>query len=343
MCSISVIVPVYNVEKYLEACLDSLIAQTCKPYEIILVNDGSTDRSKEICEKFVRNYQHVRLINQNNQGQASARNTGLDHAKCDYIVFVDSDDFIAANMLAVLYQKAAALGVDIVKCGVWRFNNEKEVHKWWGIDGNDIVLEDKRVFFRAFFDNIINSSVCNAIYKKFLFDDLRFMEGRLMEDNFITPQLLLNSSKIAVIPDILYYYRQRKGSIMHTFDHRHYDLIEFNDYLKQTLIENDLYHLFERDYYIWSGIHFMMTVKNAAKYCSLFTYRVHVSKLNEYLEKSNLYKIVSTLEEKQDIELKEDKKKYFANAKKTLEKYAKNPNIFWFRTKYKNWKKACLK
>ncbi len=340
---ISVIVPVYNVEKYLKACLDSLITQTLKPHEIILVNDGSTDRSKEICEIFAQKFKHIRLINQNNQGQASARNTGLDHASGDYIVFIDSDDFIAANMLATLYKKAVDLGVDMVKCGVWRFLDENEVNKWWGIEGNDIVLEGIRAFFRAFFDNIINSSVCNAIYKNYLFDDLRFLEGKMMEDNFIKPQLMLKSNKIAVIPDTLYYYRQRKGSIMHTFDHRHFDLIELNDHLKQTLIENDLYDLFEGDYYLWSGIHFMMTIKNATRYSSYFTYRKHVNRINDNLAREELHKIIYHLDAVQKMNINNDKKKYFANTKNTLEKFIRKPNTFWLETKYKNGKKRALK
>ena len=341
MSSISVIVPVYNVEKYLKACLDSLITQTLEPQEIILVNDGSTDRSKEICEIFVQKFKHIRLINQQNQGQASARNTGLDHASGEYIVFVDSDDFIVEDMLATLYKKAVELKADMVKCGVWRYD-DNAVTKWWGIEGNDIILEGKNAFFRAFFDSIINSSVCNAIYKNYLFNDLRFLEGKMMEDNFIKPQLMLKCNKIAVISDILYYYRQREGSAMHSFDHRHFDLIEFNDHLKQTLIENDLYEFFEGDYYIWSGIHYMMTINNATKYSSFFAYRNHVNKLNEYLAREKLHRIIFHLNDVQKKNVKNDKKKFFANTKKTLEKYTKNPNIFWLKTKLKNWRNKGL-
>lgn len=124
--AVSIIIPVYNVEQYLEQCLDSVVNQQFTDFEVILVNDGSTDQSPEICEKYVALDRRFRLIHQKNAGLAAARQTGLDAAQGDYVAFVDSDDWLEPNMYQKMYNAASESGADIVFCNVYRNEDKKE-------------------------------------------------------------------------------------------------------------------------------------------------------------------------------------------------------------------------
>ena len=178
MSDITVIIPVYNVEDYINECLDSVIRQTHVHSEILIVNDGSTDASREICKFYAGKYENVKLIDQENQGQASARNTGLDLASGDFIAFVDSDDYISEHMLATLHDKAVSTGANMVKCGTWYHFHEDRIEKLWGIEGEEIILGDKRSLFQALLSRRITHSVCDALFRRKLFDNLRFEVGK---------------------------------------------------------------------------------------------------------------------------------------------------------------------
>ncbi|MCR1823330.1 glycosyltransferase family 2 protein, partial [Terrisporobacter muris] len=215
---ISIIVPVYNVEQYIRRCLDSLINQTFKEIEIILVDDGSTDSSGRICDEYAKIDDRVKVIHKENGGLSDARNKGIDIAQGEYIGFVDSDDFVSLDMFQYMYSYND-IKADIVSCeykkiydnnkintrdkskkiNVKEFNNIEALENYFG------EYSDKRE---------IQVVVWNKIYKKELFEDIRFPFGKLYEDGYVTYKLLYKAKKIIHLYEELYYYFQREGSLI---------------------------------------------------------------------------------------------------------------------------------
>ena len=208
----SIVVPVYNVETYLEQCLESLQAQNYQDYEVVCVNDGSTDNSRGILARWEERFPQMKVIDRENGGLSAARNTGLKETKGDYVVFVDSDDWVETTMLSRLANETN--GEDMVCFACRRTDNEKfdvlEIEQGNGWDYfNRHALEHREVAFVC---------VWQRCYRRqFLLDnDLWFREGILHEDNHFTPRACLKAQNIKVIPDVLYNYRIRPGSIMTT-------------------------------------------------------------------------------------------------------------------------------
>ncbi len=208
----SIIVPVYNVEAYLEQCLVSLRSQNYADFEIICVNDGSTDRSREILSEWETRFPQMRVIDRENGGLSAARNTGLEVAQGDYIVFVDSDDWVEPTMLSRLAEEASGEDMVCFSCrrtdiGTYDTLPIEQSDGWNYY--NHHALEHREVPFVC---------VWQRCYRReFLIDNvLRFREGILHEDNEFTPRVCLKAKKVKVIPDILYNYRVRPGSIMTT-------------------------------------------------------------------------------------------------------------------------------
>lgn len=214
MSRVSVIVPIYNVEKYLPKCIDSLINQTMKDIEIILVNDGSPDNCRFICEGYAEADKRIKVINKKNGGLSSARNAGLKEAKSDYIVFVDSDDWINIHMVEMLYEEMKKNNADIVQC---RYKNVIDENINEGIDKNITSqtvsnIDALRNLYKN--DTYLETVVTwNKLYKKSLFDGIQFPEGKLNEDEFTTHKLLYKSKKVVLINQKLYYYRKTPDSI----------------------------------------------------------------------------------------------------------------------------------
>jgi len=340
MSDITVIIPVYNVEDYIVECLDSVIRQTYAPSEILIVNDGSTDDSRKICQYYADIYSNIRLLDQENQGVSSARNKGLDYARGDYVVFVDSDDFIADNMLSVLIQKMNDTDSDIVQCGLYYLYENNRIEKYIRIEENDVVLNGTKEFFHAMFERRLNSYVCASIYRKSLFDNLRFDEKKIMEDTFIKPHLFIRSKRITIVPECLYYYRQRAGSIMHDFNHRRFDIIESIKNLEQILIDIDLYNHFRDRLIIWNGYHLMILMKHMAKSNNYFSYIRYRAMLFQYLTKERItdmlqqWKRISSDYDSTREQAVETKKIY-----NVVALFLKKKNIFWLKVKYNTYRK----
>lgn len=208
----SIIVPVYNVELYLEQCLESLRTQDYSDYEVICVNDGSTDSSREILTAWETRMPQMRVIDRSNGGLSAARNTGLQAATGDYVVFVDSDDWVEASMLSTLAKVTD--GNDMVCFACRRTDNnahdtlQPEQSGGWEYY-NRHALEHREVAFVCVWQRCYRRS--------FLIENnLCFREGILHEDNEFTPRACLKAKKVTVIPDVLYNYRVRPGSIMTT-------------------------------------------------------------------------------------------------------------------------------
>ncbi len=225
---ISVIVPVYNVAEYLGKCVDSIMGQTYKNLEILLVDDGSKDNSGEICDEYALKDSRIRVIHQKNGGLSAARNTGLNAASGEYVFFCDSDDYIELDALEKLHSKLAADNADIVACGfseVWekegKVTNKKaftsnSTGRW---SGHESIIQMMRT-------NNICTVAWNKLYKRDLFDDVRFPEGRVHEDEATIYKALYKAKIVSFLPVSLYNYIQRNESIMHSQnDKRNDDLI----------------------------------------------------------------------------------------------------------------------
>ncbi|AQR96992.1 glycosyltransferase [Clostridium saccharoperbutylacetonicum] len=217
---ISVIVPIYNTSKYLNSCIDSLVKQTLNEFEIILINDGSTDNSIEIAENYCRNYENIRLINQKNSGQSVARNKGIKEAKGDYIYFIDSDDIIDKNLLKTCYEKIKDKNLEMVMFGykylceegVDEHLNSKEIIN--SCIPSDKILNGKEIFVKDIYIRNTLASACTQLYKKdFLIqNNLYFEENIFYEDVEFIPRALIACKKIMYINKPLYIYRRRVGS-----------------------------------------------------------------------------------------------------------------------------------
>lgn len=214
---ISVIVPVYNVEKYLPRCMDSILAQTYQNLEIILVDDGSSDECPKICDEYERRDERIRVIHKENGGLSDARNTGIDAANGEYLTFVDSDDYIHPEMYESLWGALKAEHAEVAMCNLKKVYQmdaevssveEKEVKVYTGIQAIENIL-DKNL-------HVVSVVACGKLYKRKLFEDIRFPKGKLHEDEFTTYQIYYKSNQIVACSGAYYYYFQRENSIMGT-------------------------------------------------------------------------------------------------------------------------------
>lgn len=217
MPKISIIVPVYNVEGYLNNCIDSILNQTFKDFELILVNDGSTDNSLKICKYYKNIDNRICIINKENGGLSSARNAGLDIAKGEYIGFVDSDDYIHPQMYELLYNQIMKNDADISMCEFKRVSEFKKMELSDKVILNQEVeiLNNEEAVFKLGEKRAVTYVVAwNKLYVKSLFNSIRFKEGIIHEDEYIIHRLLYQINKLVYIRKELYFYLQREGSIM---------------------------------------------------------------------------------------------------------------------------------
>ena len=209
---ISVIVPVYKVEAYLDKCIQSIVDQTYRNLEIILVDDGSPDRSGEICDSWAEKDSRIRVIHKENGGGGQARNVALDAAGGDLIAFVDSDDYIAGDMLSHLYALMDAQ-TDIAECAyVETFDDQavfsEQAGKVETYTCQEAMLEHIR-------DRVFRQLIWNKLYRRNVVGDVRFPVGTKIDDEFFTYRVLLRAKKLKLSDRVCYAYRQQPGSIMH--------------------------------------------------------------------------------------------------------------------------------
>lgn len=205
---ISIIIPVYNVEKYLKRCLESVVNQTYKNLEIILVNDGSTDSSLEICNDYADKDPRVLVINQDNKGLSGARNSGLEIAKGDYIGFVDSDDWIETNMFSTMIKVLKDKKVDVVECSLLTTTDVKNtVYR-----NGQLIIENRQSSLKRIIKNQ-NFSVCSRLHKRSSIADLRFIEGKNSEDVYFTINLYNKINTTAFLTHKFYNYYVADNSI----------------------------------------------------------------------------------------------------------------------------------
>lgn len=210
---ITIIVPVYKVEDYLNRCVDSILRQTYRNLEIILVDDGSPDRCGEICDEYAELDRRVKVIHKENGGLSDARNVGIDIAQGSYISFIDSDDWIHDEYIERLYQLIRTTNSDISVCNFLRVSTEiladvrlnEEIYEFSN-------LAALKQFTDKFYEQMVIA--CGKLFKKKLFEQIHFPVGRLHEDEFTTYKLIYNARKIVLTTAQLLYYWQREDSIM---------------------------------------------------------------------------------------------------------------------------------
>ena len=262
---ISVIVPVYNVEEYLEECLDSIQCQTYKNIEVILVNDGSTDLSKDICEKYCEKDNRFKLFCQPNKGLSATRNRGMSESKGEFISFVDSDDVLKEDMLEQLMKQMSVEEVDIVEC--W-YTNDKQELDLSSPKVAEIIFKgnSKEALVSLCKNNMVRLNAVAKLYRRQLIISFPFLEGLFYEDVYGGMGILKHIHKIVKIDYTGYYYRVRSGSIMNReFSLKNLDLFTICDKVEQLYegnadslpyVQRRLFHLVLMhvvDYRIFEG------------------------------------------------------------------------------------------
>lgn len=216
---ISVIVPVYNVAPYLREALDSLVHQTYKKLEIILVDDGSTDGSGEICEEYAAKDKRIRLIHQENKGLSTARNVGLTLMTGEAVAFFDPDDAYEATFFEKMMNALVSERLDQVICRYTLHRSEKK------LQANKVDITFPRILtgfygsvelLKGLVDSTVNVSVWNKLYRSSVWEEIRFPDGHVFEDNVVAFQVACKCERVQVIGDVLYLYRKRPGSITDT-------------------------------------------------------------------------------------------------------------------------------
>ena len=230
---ITIIVPVYNVEHYIQDCLESIIAQTYYNLEIILVDDGSTDKSGEVCDTYEKTDCRIKVFHKVNGGLSSARNFGLDNASGEYIAFVDSDDIISKYFIIKLYNLIKSEHAEIASCAIKSFEDGSGIYKSFmkSIDG---VLSNVE-YVSQILSHQLSNAVCNKLYSINAIGSFRFYEGIINEDfRFIIP-LMEYVKKIAFTSAPLYYYRMRRGSITRKLHPRCFDYVNNGIWAKEFI------------------------------------------------------------------------------------------------------------
>ena len=242
---VSVIVPVYNTAEYLEKCLDSLVHQTLKELEIIVVNDGSTDGSQKIIEEFARKYPNIKAYEKPNGGLSDARNYGIERASGDFIGFVDSDDSVSEEMFEMLYEKAMEHGAEISICDLEKVNERGEVFR--GLPQSPQLPEriELEKDFRIFGE--MACFACNKLFRKELFEKHRFRKGIHFEDIELIPKLVLEAKVIAKINSPFYKYLERQDSITKTHTRKGLDMFLAIESVKEAF-DVSRYSEFEEEF-----------------------------------------------------------------------------------------------
>ena len=228
MILFSIIVPVYNSEKYLEVCIESIINQTYEEFELILVNDGSTDESPYICDKYNSSDDRIRVIHKKNGGVSSARNVGIDESKGQYLIFVDSDDYIEKNLLKEMnialnkYEIESIVHTINLQKNNYKKDQKKSENRY--IIHNDEIASYMPEFIKKRYIN----SPCNKLYSKSLIEknNIRFNEKiSIGEDALFNYYYFENLKEYIVIDEVLYYYRDNNSSLTNTYDSRKIDIL----------------------------------------------------------------------------------------------------------------------
>lgn len=248
MAEVSIIVPVYQVEKYIRQCVDSILAQTFTDFELILVDDGSKDQSGQICDEYAVIDGRVKVIHQKNSGAATARNSGMNQAVGNYFMFVDSDDYIAPTMLECLHKTILNEKADMVVCNCLYFF-ESDEKKDFCTNMELETLSGMEIFYNRKNERNYGvwTVVWNKLIKREIVQKVKFRSGKYYEDEFWANDIYQMDIKVVTIPDCLYYYRQHDDSTMKKKNiKKNFDIIEalqerIDIYLKEQKYSDQAY------------------------------------------------------------------------------------------------------
>lgn len=249
---LSVIVPIYKVEKYLDRCVESIVNQTYKHLEIILVDDGSPDNCPQICDSWAEKDNRIKVVHKENGGLSDARNAGMRNATGEVVSFIDSDDWIELDMFEKMLSQMEQDNSDIVSCGVkWVEENGKLLR-------NDTVDQNETLDTHSAMSELINDGklkqhVWNKIYKTELIKDIPFEKGKYHEDVFWSYQIVGKAKKVSIIKESFYNYVQRTNSIMgEGFSEKRLDALDAN-YLRCEYMKKNFPDLFDNALYVYIG------------------------------------------------------------------------------------------
>lgn len=225
---ISIIVPVYNAEKYLDQCIESIINQTYKELEIFLIEDGSPDNCGAICDSWAKKDDRIKVFHVDNGGSARARNIGLLHAKGKYVGFVDADDFLMPSMYEILYKLAINSSAEITECGYYKVTSDVMHNSLNNLEGKTIrTFNTAEALLENVRDTVVQQVVWNKLYLKRIIGNTFFTEGKYIDDEFWTYKIIGSAKKIVSTTEKLYCYRQQEASMMHqSFSLRRMDALE---------------------------------------------------------------------------------------------------------------------
>ena len=253
---ISVIIPVYNVEAYLARCIDSVLAQTFANLEILLVDDGATDTSGAICDEYATRDSRIRVIHKANGGLSDARNAGLEACRGEYVVFIDSDDYISPLHIQNLWEALSAHDADIAvsdflvsESSDAAFRNEKT---------QTLCYTTQEALREMFYAKAFSCSACGKLYRKAVFGQVRFPKGMLFEDLYTIPRVTQNASRVVFSDDVTYCYFQRSGSIVHSgISTRHFAGFDMLDAFLEQFRDDPQVHRAIRTHYLTRALEYM--------------------------------------------------------------------------------------
>ena len=251
MPEISVIVPVYKVEKYIHKCIDSILAQTFTDFEVILVDDGSPDSCGEICDEYSKQDMRIQVIHKQNGGLSDARNVGMRYASGKYVIFIDSDDYIELDMFEYMHNNIQKSDADMATCGIYEVYSDRiEAQK----EEADFICSGEEAFRCILRGHTIRGEIWNKLIKKCCIKSLQFPKGRLYEDIYYTVDLMQNIKKVAVGTKPKYYYLHRQESITgRAYTPQLFDIID--GYTKNYQVVKRVFPSLEKEaqcLWIWS-------------------------------------------------------------------------------------------
>lgn len=224
---ISIVVPIYNTDSYLEKCIKSIINQTYKNLEIILINDGSTDNSLNIINKYKKQDNRIRVLNQSNKGLSECRNIGIKKSKGEFIAFIDSDDYVDLKYIEILYKNIKEYDADMSICNYYEIkDNIKNIKV--KRDGKALITDEK--YYQLYnYNNLLTIVAWNKLYKRKIFNNIKYPINKIYEDEFVICNILHNCNKIIYDYTPLCYYIKRKDSITASNKNKNFDIIDALD------------------------------------------------------------------------------------------------------------------
>lgn len=226
---VGIVVPVYKVEKYLDKCVESIINQTYRNFELILVDDGSPDNCPQICDEYAEKYEFIKSVHKKNGGLSDARNYGLNYVSGSYVTFIDSDDYVSHDYLEVLVGLQKKYDADICVGGLCTFYEGDEPNVTNKV--KDMVFSGLQALEHMLYQDMLDTSACAMLIPTKVARDNLFPVGKYHEDEFTTYKYYSDVKKVAVTSKSLYFYLQRRGSIMHVFGQASIDELEAADNL----------------------------------------------------------------------------------------------------------------